>query len=333
MANSLITTRRLDAHSALRVTPTTLQRYRAQAQRFSEWSLARGFSPSTACEWDSLLLEFKNSQKYLRKHDFSTLLAAVEFFFSEAKGALPRSHASLKGWEISYSTRHTVPMGRAIATLFSSYMASRGNPRLGIALYLQVRKGLRPGELFDIRRSDVVLPSDINSTDSPGSCIIGLGIRASTKAKRPQSVIVFPYEFPQLMEVLNRICTVTAPNAKLFPYTIEQYRKEIHDIQDLLNIDFGFSAHSPRAGFASEGRARGLSFTELREQGRWVADSSLRVYIDTVAASHISIALRAKGLVPALEFASRHILEYFPISSLASVYDTRFRRKTVPASR
>ena len=80
-------------------------------------------------------------------------------------------------------------MGRAIATLFALYMASRGNPRLGVAFYFQVRKGLRPGELFDIRRSDVVLPSDVGCFDSPNSCAIGLGVRRNTKAKRPESVI------------------------------------------------------------------------------------------------------------------------------------------------
>ena len=70
-----------------------------------------------------------------------------------------------------------------------------------------------------------------------------------------------------------------------------------------------------------------MSFVELREAGRWVSDSSLRIYVDIVAASSISIQLRTKGLLPALSFAAEHALEYFPITALASAYDPRFAPK------
>ena len=320
------TTRRLDPHAVLRVTPTTLNRYRRQALSLSSWALANGLAPSTDRDWDALLVEYKNFHPNLRKHDFHVMVAAVEFFFPELKGSLAMSHASMRGWDISYSTRHTIPMGRAIATLFATHMAARGNPRLGAALYLQVRKGLRPGELFDIRREDLVLPSDTSETDAPGFCIIGLGIRVGTKAKRAQSVVVDPVEHPQLIILLERLAVTTSSKSRLFPHTIEQYRKEIKAVESALGLSLNFGPHSPRAGFASEGRARGMSFVELREAGRWVADSSLRIYIDCVSAAAISVTLRSKGLVPALTFAAQHALEYFPVTALASVYDPRFRR-------
>ena len=53
-----------------------------------------------------------------------------------------------------------------------------------------------------------------------------------------------------------------------------------------LNAAFGlegYSPHSPRAGFASEGMLSRKSFVELREEGRWTCDSSLRVYLDVIA--------------------------------------------------
>ena len=320
------TSRRLDPHALLRVTPTTLNRYRRQALTLSSWALAKDLAPSTDRDWDGVLVEFKNFHPALRKHDFHTMVAAVEFFFPELKGKLSMAHAALRGWDISYSTKHTVPMGRAIATLFATHMAARGNHRLGAGLYLQARKGLRPGELFDIRREDLVLPSDTCEADSPGYCVIGLGVRVGTKAKRAQSVVIDPHEHPQLIILLERLASTTGAGCKLFPHTIEQYRSEIKLIEQLLGLSFGFGPHSPRAGFASEGRARGMSFVELREAGRWVADSSLRIYIDCVSAAAISVTLRSKGLVPALTFAAEHALEYFPVSALASVYDPRFRR-------
>ena len=77
-----------------------------------------------------------------------------------------------------------------------------------------------------------------------------------------------------------------------------------------------FTPHSGRAGFASEGRLQGLSFIELREAGRWLSDSTLRIYIDTVEASAIAVKVRTNGLSPAVRYALAHWLLYFPVRSL-----------------
>ena len=52
----------------------------------------------------------------------------------------------------------------------------------------------------------------------------------------------------------------------------------------------------------SDSRAEGWSFEELREAGRWSADSSLRCYRDIVGSSGIEVALGQAELGPALEF-------------------------------
>ena len=77
-------------------------------------------------------------------------------------------------------------------------------------------------------------------------------------------------------------------------------------------MEAGWTPRSPRAGFASDGAAEGTCFAELREKGRWVADSSLRVYIDVVAASKVGAALKLAGLEPAIVFAQARFLDYFP---------------------
>ena len=74
----------------------------------------------------------------------------------------------------------------------------------------------------------------------------------------------------------------------------------------------GWTPHSARAGFASEAIARGTPFNEVREQGRWRADSSLRTYIDIVSAAQISVDLRARGYVDAQIYALKHFEELLP---------------------
>ena len=44
-----------------------------------------------------------------------------------------------------------------------------------------------------------------------------------------------------------------------------------------------FTPHSGRAGFATDALLAGRDFTSIREDGRWLSDASLRVYLDAVA--------------------------------------------------
>ena len=81
-------------------------------------------------------------------------------------------------------------------------------------------------------------------------------------------------------------------------------------------LEIGWTPHSPRSGFASELIAAGVSFTEVRERGRWVADSSLRTYIDVVSAAGISVSLRLSGLAEAIAFAQARFLDFFPAAKL-----------------
>ena len=71
---------------------------------------------------------------------------------------------------------------------------------------------------------------------------------------------------------------------------------------------------------ASEGRAWGRSFTELREEGRWISDSSLRIYVDVSTAAKISAGLKAAGLSQALAWALQFLPEYLSEAALAVAY-------------
>ena len=63
-----------------------------------------------------MLVEWKNAET-VRRSDFCTALAAVEFYFPRFKGDLAWAHAVGKGWGIADSIRHTVPLTRGPAHL------------------------------------------------------------------------------------------------------------------------------------------------------------------------------------------------------------------------
>ena len=128
--------RRLDAQQRAKVQERTLQSYRKAAAAFSEWLLLEGYSPSTADEWDDLLVEYKN-ERSVPKASFEHTVAAVEFFFPRHKGHLSWARSVLSGWGVQHVAKHTVPLSRGPAAYMSVYLASQGHPRMGFGLYLQ----------------------------------------------------------------------------------------------------------------------------------------------------------------------------------------------------
>ena len=97
----------------------------------------------------------------------------------------------------------------------------------------------------------------------------------------------------------------------LSPYTPATYRTELKAVEAALNAKMGWGQHSLQAGFATDLRFEGVPFIEIRERGRWLSDSSLRVYLDILAASSAVRAMRLQGLGPLLDQAERTWAEYF----------------------
>ena len=106
----------------------------------------------------------------------------------------------------------------------------------------------------------------------------------------------------------------------MFPYSIQVYRYLLRRLELKLGIEVGWTPHSGRAGFATELRSAGTPFSEIRERGRWAADSSLRTYLDIVGAAQVSTSLRLKGYAGHIAWAHSHWEEYFTPAILVACY-------------
>ena len=304
----------LDSTARCKVTDKTIHVYQRSVLRFTSWLLEHRLCPDSASEWDDLLAEWRHA-KQPSKTEFCNALAGLEFFFPQYKSQLPWAHMIKAGWETSHLVKHTVPMMGNVVRLFACHCSSVGHPALGVGMILQQKKGLRPSEMLGLVSEDVSLP-EASSALGARVCIIGLGVRTGTKAKRAQSVILPESDNVDLISALRVLKAIAGPSGLLFPYSLEQYNRMLKRISKELHLDIGFTPHSLRAGFASEGRVLGKSFVELREEGRWVSDASLRIYIDVVSASSIACDLDLVGLRPALDFACHHWPRYFTVAWL-----------------
>jgi integrase len=313
----------LDSEQALKVKPITLERYRTQASHFVAWARGQHFHPVSAEDWDDVLVEYKNANTpMLTRAKFTTLIAAVEFFFPHFRSKLNWAHSVVSGWTAGNPIKHAVPLGKMPAKLLGMHMAHMGHARLGLGLILQSTTGMRPGEMLGITTFDFTFPEDMGSTLEERPLVIALAPRTGTKVKRPQ-VVMLPALHANLVALLRALRAQTPPGERLFPQSHLTYRNIIAMIDRRLGIQANWTPHSPRAGFASDGKAEGVPFQELREQGRWQSDSSLRTYLDVVAASAILQDFCALGLAPALSYANTHWPESFSAAAFAQTYQQR----------
>ncbi len=301
----------LDPDFTGRVKPITLERYQAALRPFTTWALEEGLIPKTPLDWDEALLDFRALHcTTMTKAKFTTLVAALEFYQPPVKGHLKWCKTILAGWSRRTRVRHTTPLGRRPANLVALHMAARGNQRMGVGLMLQVRTGLRPGELLQLLPEHVMFPEDQGDWTSSSPIIIALGAKAGTKSQRAQVALIRPGE-PHFWGVLRACRDTTPPGYFLFPYTMLAYRREIRSVERLLGVNMGWGPHSPRAGFATDLKLEGASFEDIRKGGRWLSDSSLRIYLDVIGATMVLRALRARGLAPQVVAADRLWPLYF----------------------
>jgi len=301
--------RSVDAIQEERVTERTRETYRVHAARFTRWALEMELHPATAEDWDDLLVEYKHSHEKLTRSEFAYTTAAVEFFFPRLRGELRWTHSLLSGWTIHHATKHTVPLGKGPAKLIAIHWGSAGEPRAAVGVVLQACTGLRPMELLKLKPEDIVMPEEMGGTLENTPMIIALGLKTGTKVKRAQTVRVTQAN-ADVVEAVRRVRAATPLGHLMFPMSNSTYRLRLQEIEKVFDMKVGWTPHSPRAGFASDARVAGWAFEEIREAGRWQADSSLRTYLDVVSAASTVVALRARGLGDALAWAHGHWLSY-----------------------
>ena len=303
--------RRLDEHHAAKVQPQTLDNYRHAAKLLTDWAALHGLDPHGADQWDDLLVEFKaDNVDHLTPAKFGQVVASVEFFFPRLRGKLAWTHAVLRGWESAAPRRHTVPLGRSPGKLLACHLASWGHGRLGLGLILQCSTGMRPSEMLGILVEHLSFPHQRGTSIASSPLVIALGTKKGTKSKRAQVVMLYQKD-EVLVRMLAGLAAATPPGQPLVPYSLARYRALLKQAEQALGVSVGWGPHSPRAGWATDARAEGISFTEIREGGRWVSDSSLRIYLDVLGANTVLQQLQQRGLSDQLRWVNSNWPIYF----------------------
>ena len=271
--------------------PRTVQAYQREVRALLLFARARSLPLESFADLERALVALSGEGRASRAQ-FEKLLAALECAVPACKGRLPWARARLRAWQRISPPKHTVPMPWRVALAVAYAMAAMGHSRVGALVLLQWACGLRPGEVLGLTRGDL-LPPALNHS-APGEGLIVLGARHGTKARRAQSARLLPSESEGSVGLcILRAFVATTPKATQAlsaVYSVSVYNRLLRKACQRAGVaEHGFTPHSMRAGWASELRMRGVPFTELKERGRWISDSSLRTYLDAVTTARINL--------------------------------------------
>ena len=311
--------KRLHPDLKQRVGSDTLKKYEKSLDSFTMYLHRLPDWSTFSCEdIDLLVMEFRTEMD-LTKSQHITLVAALEFFLPNLKGNLVVCREALKGRANAEPTKHTVPLTTELALLFGAYMASKGKLKLGAAMILQQCTGLRPSELLALQQDHIYV-----SPDCKQPITIRLGAVVSTKVKREQFVLLSPVKNPLASALLRKFHAESVVGARLFPFSYSIYNSSFKQCEQHYQLQLGFTAHSPRAGFATSQVISGTPVKDTQAAGRWMCEASFQTYVDVVAAAHIRAQVGSKALDDTVLWVKSRSHLYFdlPQQHVSSVQDS-----------
>ena len=275
---------------------------------FVHWCESHGVSPGDPCELDDLLVEWKNSGT-VSKAQFQTALAAAELAIPSAKGHLTWARSVCTDWEVIAPVAHHAPLPKELAILIGVIMSACGFGRLGAGLIIQQRRGLRPSELLRLRAQDIMLPEDLAFGNLHG--LLNLGMKHGTKAKRPQAVLLDAGKHSLALMLARMLKESTAPDQEIMGgVSLQTFQRIMAKACTILRIAI-FTPHCARSGFATDAFLDGDDFTKIREEGRWISDSSLRIYLDAVSSATEASSGIVKHYAPLIKELIQNFIFYF----------------------
>ena len=202
-------------------------------------------------------------------------VASVQFHIPAARRHLQFSWKLVATWNKLEMPSRVTPLSPSMAMAFSGLMYEWGYPAAGHMILVAFSCFHRTGEMFQIRRQDVVLP-----TGKQQGAVIFLKDTKGGQRKQLQWEKVTVYEKVAL-DCLFALCRSKRGAELLLDLSVYRFRAIWKDAVKALKLDhLKVQPYSIRRGGATSAYRQGLTFEELVSRGRWVHLATARIYLD-----------------------------------------------------
>eukprot|EP00971_Amphidinium_carterae_P332387 6466527-Amphidinium_carterae.1 len=311
-----------------RVLPVTEERYRVRLLDFERWLQVEGLPPlETMIDrrlWGALDCAATAFVQGL--HDMGSpvshglwTLASLHYFHPSCQSKIPRAWLTQRQWQRREPAHYRCPMPPRVAIAIATVGWVLGNHRFSLAILLGYVGLLRPGEISALRRSHIVLPSDIAGFSEHLTICVAQS-KTSTRSSRIQSVLITDTLVTQLAETLLCADSSSAPllrgGHRAFVKAFEDARRH------LLLEGSPFTLSTLRGGGAVWQIHHCQSIALLQWKGRWSSEKSVQHYLQ--------IGLAATSLSQLSRDAKSKVLR---LSELGYVVLNPFYNGCIPSTR
>ena len=287
--------------------PGTVRSYQRVLINFHQWCIHAGRVLDTAEDVDLAACEYVGS---ISRVQGEYLLSALLRAFPRLRNELVYTASRLKANLVLHPTRHHAPTPWLLIVEFAYVWCLRGWPRRALLLMTQWLFGLRPAEAINLRGGDARCRLSVAWAGVAGFLQLGVRTRGA-KARRPQ--IVRAHRADSWANwAFDTIARVAPPDARLCDIVCTaQHSRLWNETASILGYLWKPTPHSARAGWASWRCAAGQAVSDLQEDGRWSSTTSLRVYLDAIAATDIMAEQPHAGRRDFLVDVERRMNEWF----------------------
>eukprot|EP00435_Cladocopium_sp_Y103_P068451 s617_g31.t1 len=269
--------RRSESSATKKVSPGTKERYattlRSVASSLNlsaQALLSRPDLEDILCSYIEKLWEDGETRTF-----GSYALAAVQFYAPTSRGKLREAWKLMGLWQKLEQPRRATPMDPAMLFAFAGTFWNWRWEDLACLTVVGFAGLLRTGEMFGLKRSDVVL-----SRQSRQASILFLYHTKTAQRKMINSEKVLIYE-QCAQACLRRLCKGKSADDFLVDISPAKYRSLWKDIVSHLKLEkFHYLPYSLRRGGATSAHREGMSYDQLLTKGRWQSLSTAQLYVD-----------------------------------------------------
>ena len=274
---------------SLTVQPATKRRYNDALDRFFKFLRKEQLSLPTKREsLDPLVdLEVLWSSGEGRALASDTL-AALQDADPKIKGHLPTSWRLLKVWCQNELPNRAPPMPEPILLAMVGYNILKEHHLFALSLLLGFYGLLRTGEILNLQKHQV----EVGSARSPAILSLGL-TKGGKRAGAAECVTI------HVAEVIRRLTQWKSSGPPSLVPSPSKWRTRFSATLAAIGAEsFGFRPYSLRRGGATFFFTKHGSMDRLMIQGRWVAQKTARIYINSGLATLAELKLPKKRLNP-----------------------------------
>ena len=267
---------------ASQLKPKTLQLYNDAVCEFESWCIQNGRRRNSHRAIDEGLTQFTQELCEDARCFADASYAVFGWIALPEKDQLPFSKQSIKGWKSKFPPKSRAGVDLQLWDLVALRCAQQEHCEAAAAILLQGDTYLRPSELVQLKKCNVLQPQSIRKPDGWGVIIAPLEDGVPTKARDFDDVVLL--NTPQRHDtnaVLKAVFNASKNSRWLFPkLTCKKYCEQIacSAKQEGL-IDLRLTPRVLRhSGASHDAYYHVRDLQQIQERGRWKASRSVLRY-------------------------------------------------------